>query len=158
MLHLPQTPAVSFRQIRRALGATRDARQEQRFDLTRKSDKHRINNTHFRYCKVVAAGPLKHAAQVQRLQRVVLLPQVRSGPHAVRALEDLAGHAYVFGKLQLPFLVHDLDVVRLGILKDNVKNNRRMKRTRSVSEMPVMVKAAAYEKKVSPTMLLQVRI
>ena len=54
--------------------------------------------------------------------------------------------------------MHDLDVVRLGVPKDDVKNNRRMNRKSSASEMPVMVEATAYKKKARPTVPLQVRI
>ena len=121
------------------------------------SDEHRIN-TYFRYCKVVAADPLKHAARAQRLQRVSVLLWVRAGPPAVRALEDLAGHAHVFDEPQLPLLVHNLDDVRLGVPRADVENNRRMNRKSSASKMPVMVEAAAYEKKVRLTMPLQVGI
>ena len=66
----------------------------------------------------MAADPLEHAARAQRLQRVVVLLQVHTFPPADRALEDLAGHAYVFDKTQLPLLVHDLGVVRLGVPKN----------------------------------------
>ena len=52
----------------------------------------------------------------------------------------------------------DLEVVRLGVPKGDVENSWRMNRNGSVSKMPVMVKAAAYEKKVRFTVPLQVRI
>ena len=45
----------------------------------------------------------------------------------------------------------DLDVVRLGVPKDDVENNWRMNRNSSASKMPVMVKTTAYEKKARPT-------
>ena len=63
-----------------------------------------------------------------------------------------------FDESQLPLLVHDLDVVRLGVPRADVENNQRMNRKSSESKMPVMVKAAAYEKKARPIVPLQVRI
>ena len=54
--------------------------------------------------------------------------------------------------------MNNLDGVRIGVPKDNLENNRHIKRKNSTSKMHVMVEVVAYEKKARPTVPLRVRI